>query len=85
MMPLEIVLATSTDRNAPTRLSTADMATAVLGFRAPVEMVVAIALAVSWKPFVKSNTRAVTITIASSSVMCSIYPGNRLTSVARRT
>lgn len=84
-MPLEIVLATSTDRNAPTRLSAADMATAVLGFRAPVEMVVAIALAVSWKPFVKSNTRAVTITIASSKVMCSIYPGNRLTSVARRT
>ena len=74
---LEIVLATSTDRNAPTRLSTADMATAVLGFSAPVEMVVAIALAVSWKPFVKSNTRAVTITIARSSVMCSIYPGNQ--------
>lgn len=70
--PLEIVLATSTDMKAPTRLSTADMATAVLGFSAPVEMVVAIALAVSWKPFVKSNTRAVTITIASSSVMCSI-------------
>lgn len=45
--PLEIVLATSTDMNAPTRLSTADMATAVLGLRAPVEMVVAIALAVS--------------------------------------
>lgn len=84
-MPLEIVLATSTDRNAPTRLSTADMATAVLGFRAPVEMVVAIALAVSWKPFVKSNTRAVTITIASSSVMCSIYPGNLWTSVASGT
>ncbi len=82
--PLEIVLATSTDRNAPTRLRTADMATAALGRIAPVEMVVAIALAVSWKPFVKSNTRAVTITIASSSVMCSIYPGNRLASVARR-
>ncbi|MDQ0699463.1 hypothetical protein QF048_005905 [Streptomyces sp. W4I9-2] len=82
-IPPEIVLATSTDRNAPIRLRTADIATAVLGFRAPVEMVVAIALAVSWKPFVKSNTRAVTTTIASSSVMCSIYPGNRSTSVAR--
>lgn len=85
MIPPEIVLATSTDRNAPTRLRTADMATAVLGLSAPVEMVVAIALAVSWKPFVKSNTRAVTITIASSSVMCSIYPGNRSTSLARGT
>ncbi|OAR25225.1 hypothetical protein A8W25_06130 [Streptomyces sp. ERV7] len=85
MIPPEIVLATSTDRNAPTRFSAADMATAALGFRAPVEMVVAIALAVSWKPFVKSNTRAVTTTMASSSVMCSIYPGNRSTSVAGRT
>lgn len=45
--PLEIVLATSTERNAPTRFSTADMATATLGLSAPVEMVVAIALAVS--------------------------------------
>lgn len=45
--PLEIVLATSTERKAPTRLSTADMATATLGLSAPVEMVVAIALAVS--------------------------------------
>ena len=83
MMPPEIVLATSTERNAPTRFSTADMATAVLGFRAPVEMVVAIALAVSWKPFVKSNTRAVTITIPRRSVMCSIYPGFSWTSVAQ--
>ena len=77
MIPPEMVLATSTDRNAPTRLSTADMATAVLGLSAPVEMVVAIALAVSWKPFVKSNTKAVTITIPRRSVMCSIYPGNQ--------
>ena len=67
-------MATSTDRKAPTRLSTADMATAILGFSAPVEMVVAMALAVSWKPFVKSNTRAVAITIPIRSVMCSIDP-----------
>lgn len=85
MRPPEIVLATSTERNAPTRFSTADMATAVLGLRAPVEMVVAIALAVSWKPFVKSNTRAVTITIPRRSVMCSIYPGFCWTTVARGT
>lgn len=83
MIPPEIVLATSTDRNAPTRLSTADMATAVFGLRAPVEMVVAIALAVSWKPFVKSNTRAVMITIPRSRVKCSIYLGNRSRSLTR--
>ncbi|SCD72040.1 hypothetical protein GA0115246_105104 [Streptomyces sp. SolWspMP-sol7th] len=84
-IPPEIVLATSTERKAPTRLSAADIATAVLGLRAPVEMVVAIALAVSWKPFVKSNTRAVTITIPRRSVMCSIYPGFCWTSMSRRT
>ena len=36
--------------------------TAVLGLSAPVAMDVAMALAVSWKPFVKSNVNAVTIT-----------------------
>ncbi len=77
MIPPEMVLATSTDRNAPTRLRTADIATAILGWSAPVEMVVAMALAVSWKPFVKSNTKAVTITIPMRSVMCSIHPGNQ--------
>ena len=40
------------------------MVTAVNGFRAPVAMEVAIALAVSWKPLVKSKARAVTITMA---------------------
>ena len=40
MIPEEMVLATSTDRNAPRRLRTADMATAARGARAPVEMVV---------------------------------------------
>ncbi len=74
MIPPEIVLATWTDKKAPARLSTADIATAALGPRAPVEMVVAMALAVSWKPFVKSNTSAVAITTPMSSVMCSIHP-----------
>ncbi len=45
--PPEMVLATSVLRNAPTRLSTAAIATAVLGLSAPVAMGVAIALAVS--------------------------------------
>ena len=75
--PPEIVFATSTDRNAPTRLRAADIATAILGESAPVEMVVAMAFAVSWKPFVKSNTKAVMITIPMRSVMCSIHPGNQ--------
>src|SRR5690242_13169249 len=60
--PLEMVLATSVETNAPTRFRTADKPTATFGLSAPVAIDVAIALAVSWKPFVKSNTRAVTIT-----------------------
>ncbi len=44
---LVTVSATSTDRNAPTRLRMAESATAVFGFRAPVAMEVAMALAVS--------------------------------------
>ncbi len=46
------------------RLRAAEIATAVKGFSAPVAMEVAIALAVSWKPLVKSKARAVTTTIA---------------------
>src|SRR3954451_7178146 len=60
--PPEIVLATWTDRKAPTRLRQAAIATAVLGRNAPVAIDVAMALAVSWKPFVKSKARAVTTT-----------------------
>ena len=40
----------------------AERPTATLGFRAPVAIDVAIALAVSWKPFVKSKASAVTMT-----------------------
>ena len=40
-------------------------------------LVVAIALAVSLKPFVKSNASAVAMTIPIRSVMCSMGPGNR--------
>jgi hypothetical protein len=64
--PLEIVFATSTDRNAPTRFSTAEIATATRGLRAPVAIDVAIEFAVSWNPFVKSKTKAVTTTITTS-------------------
>ena len=47
MMPPDMVLATSVERNAPTRLSAPAASTAVFGFRAPVAMEVAMALAVS--------------------------------------
>src|SRR4051794_21381956 len=80
---LVTVSATSTERNAPTRLSTADSATATLGRSAPVAIEVAIALPVSWKPLVKSKARAVPITSTRMSVAsvtdraCYRGPGQR--------
>ena len=71
MMPPEMVFATSVDRNAPTRLRIAASATAVFGFSAPVAMGVAIALAVSWKPFVKSKNSARAMTRMMTSVAIS--------------
>ena len=62
MMPCEIVFDTSVDRNAPTRFRLAARRTATLGFSAPVAIGVAIALAVSWKPLVKSKNSASAIT-----------------------
>jgi hypothetical protein len=62
-MPLATVAATSSEMNAPTKLRTAAIATAARGESARVETVVAIALAVSWNPFVKSNASAVTTTM----------------------
>src|SRR3954453_12884986 len=56
--PPEMVLATCTDRHAPTRFRHAATATAVRGRKAPVAIDVAMALAVSWKPLVKSKTTA---------------------------
>ena len=61
---LVTVTATETDRKAPTRFATAEMATATFGFSAPVAIDVAIALPVSWKPLVKSKPSAVTTTRA---------------------
>ena len=66
---LVTVSATATERNAPTRLRTADRATAILGFSAPVAMEVAIALPVSWKPLVKSKPSA-TITTRTRVSSC---------------
>src|SRR3954467_4297134 len=60
--PLEIVNATCTDNNAPTRFNTPDSSTATLGDSAPVAIEVATAFAVSWNPLVKSNNNAVMTT-----------------------
>src|SRR3954453_22828553 len=65
--PPEIVFATCTDRKDPVRFRTAATATAVFGRNAPVAIDVAMALAVSWKPFVKSKTSAVTTTATTIS------------------
>src|ERR1044072_8520115 len=62
-MPVAIVAATASDRNAPTKLRIAASVTATRGDIARVEIEVATALAVSWKPLVKSNARAVATTI----------------------
>src|SRR5664279_1264186 len=68
-MPVAMVAATERDRNAPTKFSTADMATAALGRSAPVEIDVAIALAESWKPLVKSKHNAKATTATSRTVL----------------
>ena len=60
------------------RLRTAERATATLGLRAPVAIDEAMALAVSWKPLVKSKASAVSTTITrmmSSVVTVSILVG----------
>jgi hypothetical protein len=62
-MPLAIVAATWIEMNAPTKFRIAASVTAVRGASARVEIEVATALAVSWKPFVKSNASAVTTTM----------------------
>src|SRR5215217_5552909 len=62
-MPVAIVAATASDRNAPTKFSTEDRPTATRGDIARVEIEVATALAVSWNPLVKSNASAVATTI----------------------
>jgi hypothetical protein len=61
-MPLAIVAATLIEMNAPAKFRTAEIITATRGFSAPVAIDVAIALAVSWNPFVKSSATAATTT-----------------------
>src|SRR3954464_5009701 len=69
-IPLAIVAATASDRNAPTKFRLADIATAARGERARVDTEVAIALAVSWNPLVKSKASAVPTTIQRTTSEC---------------
>ena len=62
-MPWPTVAATSSEMNAPTKFRIAASATAKRGDIARVEIDVATALAVSWKPLVKSNASAVATTM----------------------
>src|SRR5919199_5364134 len=62
-IPEPTVAATFSEMNAPAKLRTAESATAKRGDIARVETEVAIALAVSWKPLVKSNTSALATTM----------------------
>src|SRR5512140_3263437 len=52
--------------NSATRLKKAANTTAVLGFSTPVETTVAIELAASWKPFMKSKARAMTTSMMTT-------------------
>ena len=65
-IPFAIVAATAIETNAPAKLSTAALATAARGLSARVETLVAIELAVSWKPLVKSKNSATATTAQSS-------------------
>src|SRR5919202_1732107 len=60
--PFATFFATAVVTNAPARFATAATTTAVRGVTARVPTEVAIAFAVSWKPFVKSNPSATTTT-----------------------
>src|SRR5712671_3815996 len=81
--PLAIVAATARDRNAPIRLSTPDRATAIRGRSAPVAIVVAIALPVSWNPLVKSKARAVITTRPSTTSLPTSSESRPANSVSR--
>ena len=62
-MSAPMVLATPVLYMAPRKLSTAAIKIASFGEMARVETDVAMAFAVSWKPLIKSNTSASTITV----------------------
>src|SRR3954452_16312167 len=69
-IPEPTVAATLREMNAPAKFRIADSATANRGDIARVETDVAIALAVSWKPLVKSNASAVATTMIRTASEC---------------
>jgi len=71
--PIPTVLATAVPDNAPTKFNIVAIATAALGVKALVDTEVAIAVAVSWKPFIKSNTSARTITQTSKKKVSGMF------------
>src|SRR5688572_5377402 len=64
-----MVLATAVPAMPPTKLSTPAITTANRIGNTPVDTTVAIALAASWNPLMKSKTSAATMTRISSSTM----------------
>ena len=75
-MPPEMVFATSVDSEAPIRFMSAASSTAIFGLKAPVATEVAMALAESWKPLVKSNTKATITTIRTMTSIGTASPAN---------
>src|SRR4051812_28351926 len=73
-IPLAIVAATASDRNAPTKLRLAAINTAIRGDMARVDTDVAIEFAVSWNPLVKSKAIAVATTIQRTASECIALP-----------
>jgi hypothetical protein len=69
MIPVPTVAATLVEIRAPTTLNTAAIARATRGVRALVEIEVAIALAESWNPLVKSKASATTTITTTRAVM----------------
>ena len=76
-MPLATVAATSSEMNAPHEVEDGRAEPPPCGAGARVEMPVATTLAVSWKPFVKSNASAVTTTITSTRSLSIALPPPR--------
>src|ERR671934_610635 len=62
MIPLATLFATAVVTKAPARFATAAISTAIRGVTARVPTDVAMAFAVSWKPFVKSKPSAIATT-----------------------
>ena len=76
--PTPTVLATAVPVNAPTMFKTAAIVTAAFGDSTLVDTDVAIAFAVSWKPFMKSKITARTITQRSKKKVSCIFEHNGL-------